>query len=269
MALLGIFGIFGIFGHEDVNFRNNFGVQFSIFSKIVIFAKNAKNGHFWGWVRGPPYSFCRFLAIFDTSATQNDRFFSPFFHFFPLAYRPGAIRPWTFQKWHFLKMPKKTVIFWKCTKWPFWPFLPIFGHFWDPFFSSFFITYHHFPSRAPINVEIRVFTEKRGIKKGSILGHFGSFGGHFGQKWGQLGIFPLFCIFCQFCVHFPLNASCLFCQIFLFCFSFSEIASFLSREFLEKWPRKWHFLPFGPFLVMDPQKWPLLRPPSRGSQTTL
>ena len=47
MALLGIFGIFGIFGHEDVNFRNNFGVQFSIFSKIVIFAKNAKNGHFW------------------------------------------------------------------------------------------------------------------------------------------------------------------------------------------------------------------------------
>ena len=87
-----IFGIFCIFWHVGVHFPNNFGVQFSTFSKIAILAKIAKNGRFLGWVRGPPYpptpknrdfdhflttfwppffdSFCRFSAL---NASRNQK----------------------------------------------------------------------------------------------------------------------------------------------------------------------------------------------------
>ena len=137
-----IFGIFCIFWHVGVHFPNNFGVQISTFSKIAILAKIAKNSRFLGGVRGPPYSFCRFLAIFDTSATQKYRFFSRFFTFFNYPPSPGAIGPWAWRKWHFLKMPKKTVIFWKCTCchfWPFWQILADFGSFLASLILSLFL----------------------------------------------------------------------------------------------------------------------------------
>ena len=140
-AQLAIFGIFVIFWHVGVHFPNNFGVQFLTFSNCAIFAILGHFCPFLGGVRGSPYSFFRFLAIFDTSATQNDRFFSRFFTFFNYPSSPGAIGPWAWQKWHFLKMPKKTVIFWKCTFghfWPFWQILADFGSFLDPWFHTIF-----------------------------------------------------------------------------------------------------------------------------------
>ena len=145
LAFWVIFGIFCIFWKFWTQIPKKLSVQFSTFSKISIFEKNAKNGHFWGWVRGPPYSFCRFLAIFDTSATQNDRFFSRFFTFFNYPSSPGAIRPWAWRKWHFLKMPKKRSIFWKCTFchfWPFWQILADFGSFLDLLISCSFLKWH-------------------------------------------------------------------------------------------------------------------------------
>ena len=129
-----IFGIFCIFWDFFSEIANKSWVQFSTFFSLVIFGKNAKNGRFLGGVRGPPYSFCRFLANFWQIFAKNTGFFHVFFTFFSYPSSPGAIRPWAWRKWHFLKMPEKKCIFWKCTCchfWPFWQILADFGSFSD------------------------------------------------------------------------------------------------------------------------------------------
>ena len=140
--------IFGIFCHFLTFFHflkfdpmncSWFFVHFSVFSKNAIFCKN---GHFLGGVRGPPYSFLRFLTFFCTSAHQKYRFFSRFFTFLNYPRSPGAIQAWILQKRTFLKCRQKHVHFWmsdfgRTTHVSFLSILSDFGSIFDPPFSVF------------------------------------------------------------------------------------------------------------------------------------
>ena len=137
-----IFGIFWIFWDFFVEIANKSWVRFSTFFSLVIFGKNAKNGHFLGGVRGPPYSFCRFLANFWQIFAKNSGFFHVFFTFFSYPSSPGAIRPWAWRKWHFLKMPEKNLHFLKVHILSFLTILADFGWFLDPLISCTFLMWY-------------------------------------------------------------------------------------------------------------------------------
>ena len=140
--------IFGIFCHFLTFFHflkfdpmncSWFFVHFSVFSKNAIFCKN---GHFLGGVRGPPYSFLRFLTFFCTSAPQKYRFFSRFFTFWNHPHMALTFASWIWRKRTFLKSCQKHVHFGmsdfgRTTHVSFLSILSDFGSIFEPPFSVF------------------------------------------------------------------------------------------------------------------------------------